>query len=502
MGEMQEIAQGIQDLTGQVPPEVLLQVFNTTAIPFLVSHPVSGKIMYSNSAFRELFNYTSSELEAVSTEHLYLCGEYRKHLLEALYAKQEVDRMEVEGKTKEGKRLLLRVSLKLTQFLKSEAILVAFDNITEKRELKEALSATENLYQSLINVMEDGVIMRLADGTISMANKAAERIYGSPLKKVVALHSTRAFEALDEAGYPLLFSQFPTMRALETGQVQKDKVLRVKNLSGNWLWVKMNVVPLFRSQEKHAYACVASFSDITQEKETERKLRSLHDTKNMLFRVMGHDLRSQITAIMGITDLIELETASIENNDVKHYLQLLKTSATGSFNLLQNLTDWAESQTNQRQLRPISFFLHDMVKEVLGLFTPIVSQKKLVVNVAIDEHQQVFVDPNIVKTLLRNLLSNAFKYSFEGGSVRIDSKFCDSCFSFTVQDAGVGMPSQLLATLWSDTPVEPHPGTASEKGIGLGLRIVKELVDQHDGTLQVDSAIGLGSAFTITLPQE
>ncbi|MFO7938697.1 MAG: PAS domain-containing sensor histidine kinase [Bacteroidales bacterium] len=501
-GTMQEVAEGIEYLTGHDTSELLLQVFNSTTIPFLVTHPASGRIIYSNTAFCKLFNYTPDELQKVSSEHLYLCGEHRKDLLNALYTKQEVDWMDVEGKTKEGKRLLLRVSLKLTRFQNNEAILVAFDTITEKRELKEALTATEMLHQSLINVMEEGVIMRMANGTISMANKAAERIYGTPLTQVATNDWETHFNALDENGNALSFSQFPTMMAIESGELQRDKVLRVETPEGNWLWIKMNVVPIFQPNEKSAYACVASFSDITQQKETEKRLRRLHDTKDTLFRVMGHDLRSQITAIMGITDLIELETASLKNDTLKHYLQLLKASATGNFNLLQNLTDWAQTQTSDSQLHPINFFLHDMAKEVVELFAPMISQKQLVVDIAIDEQQQVFVDPNITKALLRNLISNALKYSYAGGNVRIDSCFLGTSFSFTVQDAGVGMKPQLLELLWSEAPIEPQPGTAREKGIGLGLRIVKELVDKHGGTLQVDSAMGLGSAFTITLPQK
>lgn len=498
---IQNLKMGIENLTGLSEENLLLKVLEVTTIPFLVTLPSSGSILYANQAFRELFGYSQDDLHSLKAEHLYFRTDDRKRLLDALYAKRELSWLEVEGRTKTDEQLSLRLTLTLTHYEQQDAVIVAFEDITRRLQLEKALSTTETLYRSLVDVMQDGVIMRLADGSISMANKAAERIYGIPLERITKHNGKPEFDVVDEHGNSLPSYQYPTFLALKTGQVQKNKVFGIKSHNGKWIWIKMNVVPLFHANHTKPYACVASFSDISRQKETEQQLRELNKTKDTLFRVIGHDLRSQITAIMGISDLIELEVDDIERPTLHHYLQLLKTAAAGNFSLLQNLTDWSHNQLVDSSLHVHRFHLYDKVNEVLELFVPIVKQKKIVVEVSIPEHVQVDADADVFTAILRNLISNALKYSLPLGHVRIDSAYRDDAFSVTVQDTGIGMTQQQLEDIWSDKPVTPRPGTQQEKGAGIGLRLVKDLVEKHNGYIQLDSAKGLGSAFTVTLPE-
>lgn len=498
---LQNLQMGIKHLPTKAYQELLVSVLETTSIPFLVTLPSSGKVLYSNHAFRELFGYTQQELLSLKSKHFFLCEEEQQRLLDALYLKREISCLEIQGKSKQDKTLTLRLTLSLSKYQDEDAVIVAFEDISKRKELEESLTTTELLYRSLIDAMQEGVIMRMADGRISMVNKAAERIYGTPLERVDKSEGVPNFEAVDEGGNLLPVHQYPTFEALQTGVVQKNKVLGVKTPKGSWIWIKMNVVPLFHENEHKPYACVASFSDISNQKATEQKLRDLNTTKDTLFKVVGHDLRSQIAAIMGVSDLIELEIEDIDRPNLHHYLELLKTAAAGSFNLLQNLTDWAHSQFSENTLEAHRFYLYDKVKEVLDLFVPLLKQKNIQVEVAIPEHVQVTADANIVTTILRNLISNALKYSLPRGHVRIDSVFKEGTFSFTVQDSGIGMSQQQINQIWTNQPVNARPGTQQEKGSGIGLRLVKHFVEKHKGAMQLDSASGLGTAFTITLPE-
>lgn len=480
--------------------DLLIQVLDATATPFLVTNPTSGKILYANMAVQNLFGYTLSELDTITSSDLYFDKTIQSRVQNKIAREKQIKSLEIAGRDSQNNKLILSLSMTFITYRNAPAVITAIEDLTEKRRMQDSLSEKESVFSSLIESMHDGVIMRMADGSISITNKAAERIFGASLEDVRKEKNVPEFEARNEEDEVIPLSNFPSVKAITTGQIQVNEVIKVKKVSGDWIWIMMNAVPLMRKGEDKPYASVASFSDITQQKKVETELRKLVEARDMLFRIIGHDLRSQLSSIMGIVDLIKLEGEKLNSDILARYTKMLHNLSTQNLGLLENLTNWAQAQMGEVKLHPRSFLFYPLANDVVALFKTLLDNKNLVVEMNVPEDMRVLADANMVTSILRNLFSNAIKYSYNGACIRIDAGLNDASFSFTVQDQGVGMDVQQLKKLWAQDTFESSLGTNNEKGSGIGLWIVKDLVEKHAGQIQIDSSPGLGTAFTVTLP--
>lgn len=234
-----------------------------------------------------------------------------------------------------------------------------------------------------------------------------------------------------------------------------------------------------------------------------KKNAALHEavqTKDRLFSIIAHDLRNPIGTSLGLSEFLLEEMNQKNYTVVSHYAGLFRQSLTEAFNLLNNLLDWSRSQQQRIRFEARELVLADIISESRELFESSIQQKNLAFDVQTPENCRVLADPDMLKTILRNLLSNAIKFSNENGLISLMCQPNGQFAEIAITDRGVGMSPEQQAALFAFDTNSSTPGTAGEKGTGLGLILVKEFVEKHGGYIRLSSKPGQGSTFSFTIP--
>jgi PAS domain S-box-containing protein len=235
-------------------------------------------------------------------------------------------------------------------------------------------------------------------------------------------------------------------------------------------------------------------------KENEAKLKELVVTKDKFFNIIAHDLKNPFTSLLGSSELLYDNINQMTTDNVKKLALILNDSAKGGYAILQNLLDWSRSQTGMLRYCPTEINLRLIIDENIDNFILQASNKEIVLKTDINIDKFIFADKNMINTVLRNLISNAIKFTHKNGSVTINTKFASDEIVMSVTDTGVGMSQVKIDQLFQLDNSLSMPGTEKEQGTGLGLRLCKDFTDIMGGRIWAESVPGKGSKFSFTIP--
>lgn len=229
------------------------------------------------------------------------------------------------------------------------------------------------------------------------------------------------------------------------------------------------------------------------------ELQSDNETKVKLFSIIGHDLRGPVGALK---DLLQIfKDGEITIAELASYMPKLRSDVDHIFFTLNNLLSWGYSQLNGSITRPTSLLLAGIAAENIKLLNEIAENKSIKIVSEIPENTQVWSDPNQVDIVLRNLISNALKFTPENGMVTLSAEEKNDYWIISIRDTGVGMDRLTLQKIFQEDHTHSTYGTANEKGTGLGLTLCKEMINKNGGEIWVDSLLRKGSTFHFTLPK-
>lgn len=240
--------------------------------------------------------------------------------------------------------------------------------------------------------------------------------------------------------------------------------------------------------------------DITERKKIEQLLIESNATKDKFFSIIAHDLRGPFNNILGFTELVIENTNKLEVSEYEKYFGIINSSAKKTLLLLDDLLDWAKSQTGQISFNPQKQVFSSTTQEIFKLLNESAKNKNITLNFFESENIEVFADTNMFKTILRNLISNAIKFTDADGKINVYATQNDKFTEIAVHDNGVGIHEERQNKLFGLEVNESSYGTANEKGTGLGLTLCKEFVEKHGGKIWVESKLGKESVFKFTLP--
>ncbi|MBR8536219.1 hypothetical protein KDU71_11675 [Carboxylicivirga sediminis] len=237
---------------------------------------------------------------------------------------------------------------------------------------------------------------------------------------------------------------------------------------------------------------------IEQQKE---ELQQANVTKDKLFSIIGHDLKSPFAAQTSIIELILADYKHYEKEDIKEILKTIQHSAHQGLDLLGNLLDWSKQQNNliKQQVAPVR--LASLVQEAQALLAHNLAHKQILLINDVDPKATVCADSNMIKTVLRNIISNAIKYTNNEGKISISTDTDEHNDFLKISDTGIGMTEEQINRLFNIENNISTPGTNNEPGTGLGLLLCKELAERNNAKILVESQIGKGSTFTIVFPK-
>ncbi len=234
--------------------------------------------------------------------------------------------------------------------------------------------------------------------------------------------------------------------------------------------------------------------------ESEHNLKDLNATKDKFFSIIGHDLRNPLNALIGFSELIASNSREFSSEDIQRYSSIINESAKNIHQLIENLLNWSRAQTGNIDFSPVHLPLAEMVLEIYKVLKINADNKNIRIDMDIPEATEVYADKNLLSTILLNLISNAVKFTTEGGKVSITARKEVGKILVSVTDTGIGMNQVQIESLFTLGLSKSTPGTTNEKGTGLGLILCKEFIEMHEGEIWAESEPGKGSTFNFTIP--
>ena len=237
-----------------------------------------------------------------------------------------------------------------------------------------------------------------------------------------------------------------------------------------------------------------------QLKASEKKLKKLNNTKDKLFSVIAHDIRNPFNAILGFSTILDNNLNNLSTNEIKEFISKIVEASEETYKLLEDLLTWAKSQLGQLKAKPCEVSTRDVIQECLGSLKSLARNKNISINISNTTTHCSYVDKEMIKFVIRNLLHNAIKFSHPNSIIEISAEeTSNNMIALSIKDHGVGIRKEKLDILFNLEEFLSTNGTSHEKGTGLGLSLSKEMIELNKGEIIVSSEVGKGSEFVITL---
>ncbi len=231
-----------------------------------------------------------------------------------------------------------------------------------------------------------------------------------------------------------------------------------------------------------------------------KDLKELNATKDKFFSIIAHDLKSPLNQLLGLSEILKKEIRSGNENDVLKLAKFINESAKSGSLLLGNLLEWSRSQTGSIKIYPEILDIKKITNEVIELNENNALQKKITIISKINKGVFAFADENMIKTVLRNLISNSIKFTSVGGIINLKAKQTKKTITYSISDNGIGIKANDIKKLFR---IDINPkliGNSREKGTGLGLILCNEFIEINGGEIWAESKIGKGTTFHFSLP--
>ena len=357
-----------------------------------------------------------------------------------------------------------------------------------------------------VETTEVGITIADPEGRIVYSNPAEAAMHGYTVEELLG-QSVKIFASQTHRSHPPdMISKNTTWRRERFNQYRDGSEFPVRLLSNDIYnsegqFIGRVTVCEDMTEQKRAEEALLKAHQAVQEKN--RELAALNASKDTFFSIISHDLRSPFTTLLGFAQLLDHNFDQYPPEQHKHYIKRIRTSAERLYALLENLLTWARLQQGAMPYDPEIVDLADLAKDTVSLLLDNAKHKGILLDCQVPDQTMVFVDVDMIQTVLRNLVSNALKFTPEGGNVRLAACEDDAMrIQVSVSDTGVGIQAENLSKLFQLESHYTEIGTAGEQGTGLGLKLCKDLAARHGGDLWVESQLGQGTIFRFTLPRQ
>lgn len=284
-----------------------------------------------------------------------------------------------------------------------------------------------------------------------------------------------------------------------------DQEWVITTAKGNKKWVRSKAT--VHRENGITRSVTGSFQDISDFKALEAEIRKKNEQllatiaeKDKFFSIIAHDLKTPFNAIIGLSELLSEEVNEQDCKGIISTARIIQQASKRAMNLLTNLMDWTRSQSGRLEFNPEHIEMSSLCEEVIGLFEESVAQKGIVIRNSFTPPVKLFADRNMLSTVIRNLISNAIKFSYTGGTVDVLLNRTEDSVQLQVEDYGIGIPADRVEKLFKIDEAISTRGTLNETGTGLGLILCMEFIKKHKGEITVQSTENEGTTFNVTLP--
>ncbi len=374
----------------------------------------------------------------------------------------------------------------------------------------DEFSAESPLLKTLINQLPDLIYVKDTKSRYLLANEATARSLALDSPDALCGKTDFDLQPIDMAEQ--YYADEQAILSTGTAQINREEPI-VDQQNGTIRWQLSTKVPFYNAQGK-IVGIVGINRDITERKrmeaqlltadtelrETNAELAQLNTSKDKFFSIVSHDLRSPLTVLLGLSELIDDNITRYPPDRTKLYTRELREAAEKLYALLENLLTWARVQRNALDYMPYELDIHDLVNEAFELFASTARQKGIELHNTTSPKTMIYADYAMTYTVLRNLLSNALKFTANGGQITLSACHNDADVEVAVTDSGIGIPEDDMSKLFRIDVRYSRLGTDGEEGTGLGLALCRDLINKNNGTIWAESHVGQGTTFHFRLP--
>lgn len=472
------------------------------------------RLVYFNTKASKILGYPESQLARMTPfQKIRLIDKHDRSLLigklrDVMAGREDKFRLELRMRRRNGRLMWLEYYLSRIEFNQATAFHHMFINISGQKRDARVLMKNEQKLSRITESMSDVLMQVDNQGLIVFCSPSVKRILG--------------FQPADWEGktFGSIFLQ-PDQAMVNnyfTNGLRNQKPYtfecKLAAASGKQLWFDVRCNYLLTGNGEIA-GTVVNCMDISRRKAVEitlqnqradmesqrNQLKELIGTKDKFFSIIAHDLKNPFNNIQGFAELLLRNFERYDEEKIKSFLKIIYDLSNRSYELLQNLLEWARAQRGTIEFKPILVNLRQIVEENINLLGHLATRKKLKVFNEIAGDIEIIADYNMLMTVFRNLFSNAIKFTMDNGSITFQAEPDDSGYIISVTDTGVGIKEKELPKLFRLDVNTSTIGTSGEDGTGIGLILCKEFVEKHQGKIWVESEFGEGSKFRFSLPK-
>lgn len=393
-------------------------------------------------------------------------------------------------------RFLALNDFEIKNLLFIETLVKQIGIVIERKIYEKQLIQSEEKYRLTVNNLPD-VIITFKKGKLLSISPSFFQILGFDENDFKDASIQNFIDLIHDDDRDRIIKEY--YKSLLKKETFNTYEYRIRNKKGGYHWTEQRVSRQF-DENGDLRLTVVSARNIDQRKQDEKELNELVATKDKFFNLIAHDLRSPFNSILGFSNILKNKIEVIKDEELSTCVDSLHESAQNSYNLVENLLTWAQSQTGKLEYLPEKHNLYSIINIAKKYLIANAEMKNISMTVNVDKLINVFVDFNMIITVFRNLISNAIKYTNNNGHILISAKTNNKFAFVSVSDNGVGIEPERINNLFKIDKNTSTYGTNDEMGTGLGLILCKEFVEKHGGKVWVNSELNKGSEFIFSIP--
>ena len=400
----------------------------------------------------------------------------------------------------------------------------------QQKKAEQKLRDSEEKFRTIVSSAQDAIVFFDSESNISFWNHAASNIFGYTPEQVINRNIA------DILSPKHMFNDFKSIFD-DFDNIENDKFKQTFELDaishdGNIIPIDVSLSPI---KLKDQWCGCSIIRDITDRRnsqsemeklieelqiskdiieqnandvitlnlrltESEEKLKELNASKDKFFSIIAHDLKGPFQGLMGYSEVLSKDIENLSKDEIKEFASDLHTSAKHLFRLLENLLQWTRIQRGIIECHPTSLRIAQLASMSIDLSSFNAHKKNISIENNIDPELHLIADMNMINTVLRNLISNAVKFTPENGSITLSSEQFEDFSEIHISDTGVGISEEDMTKIFNLDAHHTTIGTNNEKGTGLGLILCKDLIEKNNGQIKVNSTPEQGTTFTFSLP--
>ena len=368
--------------------------------------------------------------------------------------------------------------------------------------MEEKLIESEKQFRTIADYTYEWEEWIAPDGKYIYISPSCERISGYYPKDF--FNNPNLFKSILHHDDRLIYANH-LIEVLQKGCDVRSLDFRIITRSGKERWINHTCQSVANSQGIWLGRRTSN-RDITEHKLNESKiqkineeLKKLNAAKDTFFSIIAHDLKSPFQGLLGYSQILSEEYSTLTEEEKITFINNIYELSKDTFTLLENLLIWSRIQTGKLVFNPDLFNLHQKLLPTISILTQVAANKNIAIDCQIDKKILVNADSNMMQTVIRNLISNAIKFTNSGGRIIISTNSIENYVELSVKDNGVGIKKENLENLFETGNNLSTKGTANEEGTGLGLILCAEMIKMHSGKIWAESEIGKGAKFTIRI---